>query len=66
MITSVRFFLSYDPLKLDCIAIKRTIFEEENTLLTQTLSMMLCLRAKVLLHVWSYDFYDMTLSTDVI
>ena len=25
--------------------------------------MMLRIPAKVLLHVWSYDFYDMTLST---
>ena len=25
--------------------------------------MMLDIPAKVLLHVWSYDFYDMTLST---
>ena len=25
--------------------------------------MTLCIPAKVLLHVWSYDFYDMTLST---
>ena len=26
--------------------------------------MTLCIRAKVLLHVWLYDFYDMTLSTE--
>ena len=26
--------------------------------------MTLRVRAKVLLHVWSYDFYDMTLSTE--
>ena len=25
--------------------------------------MTLCIPAKMLLHVWSYDFYDMTLST---
>ena len=25
--------------------------------------MMLCIPAKVLIHKWSYDFYDMTLST---
>ena len=36
----------------------------DNALLTQTLSMTLRVRAKVLLHVWSYDFYDMTLSTE--
>ena len=38
---------------------KWTIFQEENALLTQTLSMTLLVHAKVLLHVWSYDFYDM-------
>ena len=26
--------------------------------------MTLCLRAKELLHVWSYDIYDMALSTN--
>ena len=26
--------------------------------------MTLRIRVKVLLHVWSYDFYDMTLSTE--
>ena len=36
----------------------------ENALLTWTLSMTLRIRAKVLLHVWSYDFYDMMLSTE--
>ena len=28
------------------------------------LSMTLCVRAKVLLHMWSYDFYDTKLSTE--
>ena len=33
-----------------------------NTLLTRTLSILLLVRAKLLLHVvWSYDFYDITL-----
>ena len=27
-------------------------------------SVMLRVHAKVLLHVWSYDFYDMMLSTE--
>ena len=27
--------------------------------------MTLCVRAKVLFHVWSYDFYDTTLSTEL-
>ena len=32
-------------------------------IVVQTSSMTLRIPAKVLLHVWSYDFYDMTLST---
>ena len=36
----------------------------ENALLTKMLSMTLRIRAKELLRVWSYDFYDMTLSTE--
>ena len=38
-------------------------FQEENALLACTSSMTLRLRAKVLLHVWSYDFYDKTTAT---
>ena len=63
MTTSVRFFLSYDPCKLDFIGVKLGNISE-NALLTRTLSMTLRLRAKMLLHVWSYDFYDTTLSTE--
>ena len=33
-------------------------------MLTGTLSITLRVRAKVLLHVWSYDLYDTTLSTE--
>ena len=33
-------------------------------LLTWTFSMTLRKRSKVFLRVWSYDFYDMTLSTE--
>ena len=58
MTTSVRFCLSNDPLKWDFITFKMIIINIRNALLTQTLSMTLRLRAKVLLHVWSYDFYD--------
>ena len=61
MATSVRFYWSYDPLKSDFIAFKMDNIHE---MLTWTLLMTLRLRAKVLLHVWSYDFYDMTLSTE--
>ena len=64
MTTSVRFCLSYDPSKCDFIAFKMNIISIGNALLTQTLSMTLRVRAKVLLHVWSYDFYDMTLTTE--
>ena len=32
-----------------------------NTLLTRTLSILVLVRAKLLLHVWSYDFYDIAL-----
>ena len=63
MTTSVIFCLSYDPLKSDVIAFKLDNISEENALLTRKLSMTLLLRAKVLLHVWSYDFYDTLLST---
>ena len=64
MTTSVRFCLSYVPLKWDFFAFKMIIISIRNALLTRTLSMTLCLRAKVLLHVWSYDFYDMMISTE--
>ena len=60
MTTSVRFCLSLDPYKWDFIALKVNIFQQENALLTRTLSMALRVRAKVLLHVCSYDFYDTT------
>ena len=37
----------------------------KNAFLTRMLSMTLCVRAtEVLLHVWSNEFYDTTLSTD--
>ena len=39
--------------------------KKRKALFARALSMTLRLRAKVLLHVWSYDFYDMTLSTDI-
>ena len=67
MTTSVRFCLSYAPLKLDFYRLKNgqwAIFQEENALFARRLSITLRVRAKVLLHVWSYDFYDTTLSTE--
>ena len=37
---------------------------QNEALLTRALSMTLRLIAKVLLHLWSYDFHDMTLSIE--
>ena len=54
MTTNVRFCLSYDPFKWDSIAFKMGNISRRK----RTFSMTLRLRAKVLLHVWSYDFYD--------
>ena len=54
MTTRVRSFIS--PSKL-------TYFQRKFTLLLRTSSVTLRIPAKVLIHVWSYDFYDMTLST---
>ena len=43
---------------------KLTLFQQENALLTLTLSVTLRVCAKMLLHMWAYDFYDMMLSTE--
>ena len=64
MTTSVRFCLSYDSIKFDFMAFKIDNIQEENALLRRTLSMTLRVSANVLLHVWSYGFYDMTLFTE--
>ena len=61
----LRLCLSYNPFKLDFIAFKMNIISIKNILLTLTLSMTLRVRAKALLRVWSYDFYDTTLSTEL-
>ena len=45
-------------------SLRNSSIQQENALLTRTLSMTLRLHAKVLLHVWSYDFYNMTFSTE--
>ena len=61
---SVRFSVSYNPSKIGFYGLQNEhLFQYENALLTPTLSMTLRIRPKVLLDVWSYDFYDMTLST---
>ena len=61
MITSVRFCLSYDSLKWDFITLKVDIISKENVVTDGIMT----LRAsnQVLCNVWSYDFYDMTLTT---
>ena len=56
MTTSVRFCLSYDHFKLDFIVFKVDIVTD--------VVMTLPVRAKMLCNVWSYDFYDTTLSTE--
>ena len=56
--------LSYDSLKWYFMAFTVNIISIRNALLTRMFWMTLPLRAKVLLHMWSYDFYDMTLSTE--
>ena len=61
----------WDPLFIICsfktgfCSFKVEKIQEENALLAQALSVTLRLRAKVLLHVWSYDFYDTMLSTPI-
>ena len=53
---------SYDRLKWDFMTFKINIISRRKHIVM--LSMTLRKRAKVLLHVWSYDFYDTTLSTE--
>ena len=64
MTTSVRFCSSYGLKNGILSPSKSKLVQCENTVLTRTLSMTLRIRTKVLLHVWSYDFYDTTLSTE--
>ena len=49
MTTSVRFYLSYDPLKLDFVDFKMNIISRKKALLIRTLSMTLRVRAKLML-----------------
>ena len=66
MTTRVRFCLSYDTLKWGFVIFKiNNISIREWIVDTDVVNDVTCtVRAKVLLYVWSYDFYDMTLSTD--
>ena len=52
------------PLTYESGALPIALRGPANALLTRTLSITLRVHAKVLLHVWLYDFYDMTLSTE--
>ena len=64
MITSVRFCLSYDPLKGNFIVFKMNIMSIRKRIVDTDVLITLRVRAKVLLHVWAYDFYDLALSTE--
>ena len=57
MTTSVRFCFSYDPLKLDFIAFKMDNISSRKRIADTDVGNDVTCRAKVLLHVWSYDFY---------
>ena len=58
MTTSVRLCLSYYPLKWDFVAFKMNSVSIRKHIVGMTLSVTLRVHAKVLLHVWSYAFYD--------
>ena len=64
--TSVRFCLSYDPLKRDFIMFRwncmsvRTCIINTDIVNDVNLQVPKC----YYVHMWSYDFYDMTLSTE--
>ena len=65
MIMSVRLCLSYDHFKLDFTAYRVDNCSAENVWCMVDMEvMMLLVPAKVLCILWSYDFYDMTLSTE--
>ena len=63
MTTRVRFVLSYDFLKLDFIAFEVAMFSMKIYIVVTDIVNEVTVPVKVLIQVWSYDFYDMTLST---
>ena len=63
MTTSVRFCLSYVRFKLDIIAFKEDNISIENATLSW-MSLWRYIYPEKLCNVWSYHFYDMTLSTE--
>ena len=64
MTTSVRFYLLYIPIgafyriQINFISIKTRIVD------SVVVNVRVRVRAKVLLLMWSYDFYDTTISTE--
>ena len=64
MITSVRFFLSYDCLKWVFIVFKVDIISIEKHNVVTDGVMTLRASNQVLCNVWSFDFYDTTLATE--
>ena len=61
----VRFCLSYDPLKMEFYRLKNKYHLNKKThWLPRSLSMTLHIRAKLLLHVLSYDSFERMLSTE--
>ena len=65
MTTSIKFCLSYDPIKCDFVAFKLSIISVSKRLLTQSLSIMLHVHTKMLVQVWSYEIYGIK-NSDVI
>ena len=65
MTMSVRFCLSYDPLNWALTPVLNYFSRKKRIVDTDVAKMTLRVCAKVLLHVWSYGFYDMTLSTQL-
>ena len=59
MTTSVRFCLSYDLLNWDIIAFKMNIISIRERIVDTDVVNDITYTRQMLLHVWSYDFYDM-------
>ena len=62
MTTRVKFCLLYDPLKMIFYRLQNEHYFNKNRIVDTTLSVTLRVRSKMLLHLWSYDFYDTMLS----
>ena len=64
MTTSVRFYLSYDPLKYDFSALKMNIISIRKRFVDTSIVNDFMCSCQVLLHMWLYDFYEKMLSTE--